>query len=203
MELKLTESVLKDIKQYLASTKRAVTTALTAGQQGAALAARLIVELGASYDDAIATIKGQLKEAGLAPNLVNRSRELVPFAVATHGHDERDWPSVEFCRSVLRRNESSVTEAIDEGDWFELVTHARQEAEQELKRAASERGDDGYAPEAEAIDKRVRAARREASEAAPTAEPPRSPKEAIAAVIQLHVASLSDDDKAALRELLA
>lgn len=194
----LTDSILKDAKQYIASTKRAVTTALTAGQQGAALAARLIVELGASYDEAVATLKGQLKEAGLAPNLVNRSRELIPFAVATHGHDARDWPSVEFARAVLKRGGVTVTEAIDDEDWFELVATARQQAKLELERAAAERGDDDYSPDTEAVTRRVRSMPREETSTAATAATERTPAEHVMGVLELHWSALTADERKAV-----
>lgn len=204
----ITKQIESSIKGWITKIRRADSAVRSAGQHGAFVAAEIMHELGATYDEAIGVLKSKLKEAGERPQNVNRSRDLIPFAfsnyVALATGDVTEWPSVREAKAILARAGVDVSGFFEEGDdWSQLVESAYLDAKLELERAAAKRGDDDYAPSQDDVLARVAAFKRESdAPAAPAATAERSDDDAVLAVIQARRKGMTPEGKTAAIKLL-
>ena len=142
---------------YVSALRRAETAAATAGQQGAWLISCRMAG-GETIDEAFEAVKAFLREKGEGPNAIERSRPLVPFAVALRereGGNEfpkgADWPTVALAKAVATvTNRTAASVASFASDMEE----AREMARQDLCASYLAKGIDAD-PKPSDIDKRV------------------------------------------------
>jgi len=119
---------------YVSALRRAETAAATAGQQGAWLISCRMAG-GETIDEAFEAVKAFLREKGEGPNAIERSRPLVPFAVALRereGGNEfpkgADWPTVALAKAVATvTNRTAASVASFASDMEEAREMGRQD----------------------------------------------------------------------------
>ena len=157
-EVKLNENQTAICMSYADSLRKATSAALTAGQRGAWTIACFMQD-GLTMDESLAAVRSFLKGEGLPASAIERSRPLIPAAIAFREAGEKypakGWPTIALAKAIAARAGKSVGELLRPAVWNEACEMAFEAARCEMVEAMAAKGVDGD-PSAESVETRVR-----------------------------------------------